>query len=244
MEASVEIFTTLAEASEPLVLILLVEAKGSCPAPVGSRMLWFSSGKTLGTVGGGKLEEVALEEAPKVLEKEKPTLKTYELTEKGIGMWCGGKAILYFEPHFPRRILWIFGYGHIGKEVASLCEGLPFQVTVVDDKATYPHTHKLDWKTLEPFPPIQRHHWVLCLMRDPEKELMVLRRLSSNPPKYIGIIGSQRKKKKMLEILRKDGIDGTALPLHSPVGLAIGARTPKEIAISITAELIQSYRAG
>ena len=61
--------------------------------------------------------------------------------------------------------------------------------------------------------------------------------------RYIGMIGSKRKVLSVYEALEREGIPVEKLArVHAPVGLEIGAVTPEEIAISITAELIAVRR--
>ena len=60
---------------------------------------------------------------------------------------------------------------------------------------------------------------------------------------YIGMIGSSRKKEQVFQRMREEGFTQTDLErVHSPIGLAIGAETPEEIAISIIAQCIAHRR--
>jgi xanthine dehydrogenase accessory factor len=71
----------------------------------------------------------------------------------------------------------------------------------------------------------------------------VLRWAVSTSPRYIGMIGSKRKVLSVYRALEKEGIPMEKFAcVHAPVGLDIGALTPEEIAISITAELIAIRR--
>jgi xanthine dehydrogenase accessory factor len=71
----------------------------------------------------------------------------------------------------------------------------------------------------------------------------VLRWAVGTSPRYIGMIGSKRKVLSVYRALEKEGISLDKFAgVHAPVGLDIGALTPEEIAVSITAELIALRR--
>ena len=68
---------------------------------------------------------------------------------------------------------------------------------------------------------------------------MVIRSLFIRDFKYFGVLGSKAKMKKLLTTLEKEGFDKDRLSrIRTPIGLHINSRTPEEIAISITAEII------
>ena len=100
MEAQVEIFEKLARPTGPMVLVTVVETKGSSAGKPGFKMLVLGDGKTLGTVGGGNVELEAIKDCKAILESGKPVLKEFGLTETATGMWGGGKATFLFEPFF------------------------------------------------------------------------------------------------------------------------------------------------
>ena len=63
-------------------------------------------------------------------------------------------------------------------------------------------------------------------------------------PFYLGMIGSKRRVTGLLKLLEEEGYDSARLAaIHTPIGLKIGAETPAELAVSITAQLIM-VRAG
>jgi xanthine dehydrogenase accessory factor len=63
--------------------------------------------------------------------------------------------------------------------------------------------------------------------------------------RYLGMLGSRRKTALTAKVLRQwDVRDDDIARIHAPVGIAIGADTPEEIAISVVAELIAVRRAG
>jgi xanthine dehydrogenase accessory factor len=76
-----------------------------------------------------------------------------------------------------------------------------------------------------------------------DRELLPLLAATSAP--YIGVIGSRRRWEETKKLLREDGMSEVTLArIHSPIGLELHAETPREIAISILAEIIMARRGG
>jgi xanthine dehydrogenase accessory factor len=94
--------------------------------------------------------------------------------------------------------------------------------------------------------------YVALVTRGYQHDLAALRVLLPRSPHYIGMIGSQKRVKTVLQALQQEGIPGMAPSLvtaqldsiYAPIGLNLGALTPAEIAVSICAELIAVYRGG
>lgn len=80
----------------------------------------------------------------------------------------------------------------------------------------------------------------LCVLtHDPKFDIPLLRRALTLPVGYVGAMGSRRTHEERLRLLREAGIEAQQLAgLRSPIGLDLGARTPEETAVSITAEII------
>jgi len=236
METPLTIFAELASGA-PGVLCTVIQVQGSSPGKAGFKILVREDGTTLGTVGGGILEQRVIEKATQVLSDRMPATEVYDLTEKKTGMWCGGRVTVFFDPvRAPDRLL-LFGLGHVGRAVRSLAPIAGFRPFVVDDGSEA--DHQIDWPSLDPFPVIGQWDSVLLLTLDPALELEAVVRLASSPPRYIGVLGSSAKAKKMRGLLAGRGIAPDSIPLHLPVGLSIGAQTPGEIAVSIVSEMIR-----
>jgi len=79
------------------------------------------------------------------------------------------------------------------------------------------------------------------LTHDPKLDDPALEITLKSAAFYIGALGSTRTHAKRLERLREAGLDAAALArIHGPIGLAIGAKSPSEIAISILAQMTQA----
>ena len=86
------------------VLATVIEIKGASPAKVGAQVVMLVDGSTVGTVGGGKLEEAILNDAHAALSSGLPRLSHYKLTEQGddaIGTLCGGEVRVFIQPFLP-----------------------------------------------------------------------------------------------------------------------------------------------
>ncbi|UCE14051.1 MAG: XdhC family protein, partial [Candidatus Heimdallarchaeota archaeon] len=123
------------------VLITVVDVSGSTPQQIGAKMLVSPDGERLwGTVGGGRIEKIALNEAIDRIKANTPLLKEYELLEEGekaTGMLCGGKMSLFYDILGASAKAYIFGAGHISQSLVPLLGSLGFWTVVIDDRREY-----------------------------------------------------------------------------------------------------------
>ncbi|MEG1844587.1 MAG: xanthine dehydrogenase accessory protein XdhC [Clostridia bacterium] len=146
----------------------------------------------------------------------------------------------------------IFGGGHVGRALAPVLVPLGFEVTVLDDRAAFIDAARFpagcalaqcDFSDVAAL--IEPGDYVIVMTRGHEHDYAVLRQALARAPFYLGCIGSRAKVKATHERLRSDGFtDADLARIRSPIGLAIGAQTPEEIAISIAAEVIAARRGG
>jgi xanthine dehydrogenase accessory factor len=237
---------------EPFVRATVVRSVGSVPGKTGSCMIVRRDGSTLGTVGGAALEERVKELSVAAIDSHVGDLHHFELqkwTEGGLPSLCGGSVDIAIEyvPAQPNLLLW--GGGHVAAAIASLLPTLEIDYSVADDRP--------DWVGADRFPAADRRQVVTServwevfdpgtfthlylLGYDAMKDAEVLRRSLEVFPNFIGFISSASKRAHTFHALRARGATETALSrVHAPIGLAIGAQTPAEIAISVVAELIQ-----
>jgi xanthine dehydrogenase accessory factor len=158
-------------------------------------------------------------------------------------------------PTPPRITLVVVGGGHVGQAVAKLAAECEFEVWVLDDREAFISQERFPrasrrlagdiGKTLETLKPsITPQNYVLIVTRGHNHDEEALYHLATTPAGYVGMIGSKRKVRLILEELREKGVPEPALArVHAPVGLTIGSQTVPEIAVSIVAELI-AHRNG
>src|SRR5882762_3869109 len=123
----------LVDEGRPFVLATVIDASGSTPQKPGSKMVVLQGGERRGTVGGGAIEQQVVDAALALLSDAQAQSKLVEthLTHD-LGMCCGGKMRVFLEKHGAAAHLWVFGAGHVSKELAALANGVGFRVHVVD----------------------------------------------------------------------------------------------------------------
>lgn len=160
-------------------------------------------------------------------------------------------GLLDDERHFvqaflPPLRLAVVGAVHIAQALVPMAALAGYAVTVIDPRRAWATDERFpgvalvaEWPddALDAFAPDGRTA-VVTLTHDPKLDDPALVRALRSPAFYIGALGSTRTHAKRLERLRAEGLDEAALArIHGPAGLAIGARSPAEIAVSVLAEM-------
>ncbi|MGE5228879.1 MAG: XdhC family protein [Deltaproteobacteria bacterium] len=162
----------------------------------------------------------------------------------------GREAVL--ERVDPPALAVVCGAGHVGRAVAPLLAGLGFRVVVVDDREDFASAERFPGAevVVRPFAGalaavgVDEHAYVVTVTRGHVHDLDVCAQALRAGARYVGVMGSRAKRARMHAALRAAGFDEAAVGrVHSPIGVAIGAETPAELAVSIAAELVQ-VRAG
>lgn len=144
------------------------------------------------------------------------------------------------------RVL-VFGAGHVGAAVARAAGAAGFRVTVADDRPEFADPARFPGLTVRAGLPEQilaefqpgLADAVVVATRGHRNDAEILDRLTRLPSGYVGLLGSERKRAVLLKALSAAGAPADALgAIRVPVGIEIGAVTPEEIAVSVTAELI------
>jgi xanthine dehydrogenase accessory factor len=240
---------------EAVTLVTVVRARGSTPQRVGAKMLVFADGRTIGTIGGGCYENDAFWKAREALVSGKPSLQHYELNDdfaQENGLVCGGQMDVHIDPLEPTPHLFIVGAGHVGWHLARLATDAGFRIHVIDDREKFASRDRFpdaEEVIAEPIPgwlhradlPVSAY--VVVVTRGHTHDLEAMRALAARDLKYLGLIGSRAKVRRIYDHLTDEGLPRECLDrVHAPIGLDIGAVTPAEIAISILAELIAVRR--
>ncbi|HEX4562438.1 MAG TPA: XdhC family protein [Gemmatimonadales bacterium] len=153
----------------------------------------------------------------------------------------------------PAPRLLVFGAGHVGAAIARAAAAAGFRVTVTDDRPEFAdaaHFPGLEVRALPPERVVDEFapgpaDAVVVATRGHKSDAEILDRLARMTVGYVGLLGSARKRAVILKALGAAGAPAEALAaVRVPVGLEIGAVTPEEIAVSVTAELIAWRRLG
>jgi xanthine dehydrogenase accessory factor len=233
----------------------IVNVRGSIPSFRTAKMLVRDDGSITGTIGGGCVEADVWQAAREVMEQEKPRTLTFNLNQDpryDTGLVCGGTLEVYVEPVLPPALLYIFGAGHVSVNLYKTAHAAGFDVVVIDDRETYANRERFpeareviaeDFEqAMSKIAPTESSY-VVIVTRGHRDDMRVLRWAVTTPARYIGMIGSKRKVMMTHRELVNQGVPAHLFDrVHAPVGLDIGAITPEEIAIAITAELIAIRR--
>lgn len=248
----IERLAELSAAGEPFVSVTLVEAVGSTPQDTGAKMLVTARGLAHGTVGGGRVENQAIDHAGAMLAGGSAHSQLVEWNlQRDVGMTCGGVVKLYFEGYNvrPWRLV-IFGAGHVAQALVRVLLQLECKIDCVDPRQEWlerlPEDGKLTRHCLpEPAEFVEtlvEEDYVVCMTMGHRTDLPVLVALLGREtrPAYLGVIGSAVKRKVLARELTEAGIAPDRIEaIRCPVGLALGSNQPGEIAVSIAAEMIQ-----
>jgi xanthine dehydrogenase accessory factor len=159
---------------------------------------------------------------------------------------------VFIEPVLPPALLYIFGAGHVAVNLCKTASNAGFDPIVVDDRSSYATTerfpsarevHALEFdeaiKQLDP----NENSYIVIVTRGHRDDMRILRWAVQTPARYVGMIGSKRKVIEIFKTLQNEGMPAHLFEsVRAPIGLDIGAVTPEEIAVAITAELIAIRR--
>lgn len=163
------------------------------------------------------------------------------------------------EHHQPPSTLYLFGAGHVSQATALVAQVAGFRVVVLDDRPEFANAARFPTAELVLTPPsfdgifqwpgmashvLGPSSYVAILTRGHRHDAEVLAQALGTAAGWIGMIGSRKKRNATYARLHAQGVPEAAFArVHSPIGLAIGAQTPGEIAVSILAQCIR-HRAG
>ena len=254
-----EALSRLNEMNLPAISVTLVESSYSTPQRIGAKMLVSLSGEVLwGTIGGGAVEKLACERSIKIGQTLQGELVKYdlnrgtdELAEK-TEMICGGEMTLFFEPVNIQPTVYVFGAGHIARDLTPLLVKQGFKTIVVDDRANYasrdffPEASEVicgDWKEEIEKLSFSNSTYIVIITYSHDADEIVLKSVIQKEWNYLGMIASKRKAKEIKDRLLLEGFTGDKLEkIHSPIGISISSQTPFEVSISIIAEIIKEQR--
>lgn len=218
------------------------------PRKTGAKMIVLEDGSLFGTIGGGRNEKAAKEECLKAIKSSKPNVVTYNYFGHEGQSICGGQIEVFIEPFIGKKHFIICGGGHIGLQLSFFVKLLNYSVTVLDNrkefanKKRFPHVDKIllgDYAKKLSELKIDKNTYIMIVTQGNEYDFECLKTVVASEASYIGVISSQPKKIKFFRRLRALGIsDRIFKKIHIPAGLDIGAQTPEEIAISISAEIV------
>ncbi len=208
----------------------------------GAKMLVFDSGLREGSLGVAALDAAAVAAAEGAIK----TGKSGTLTVEGVRV--------FVEVFVPASMLLVVGASHVAMPMVTLARILGFKTMVVDGRPRF--------ATRERFPdvddleigipsdlvkgvPLVASTALVLVAHDYKYDVPVLRHALATPVGYVGLLGSSRRGKAILDLLREDGVGEDALGrVHVPIGLDLGAQSAPEIALAVLAEILAVQRGG
>jgi xanthine/CO dehydrogenase XdhC/CoxF family maturation factor len=207
------------------------------------RRLVRATGATLGTLSAPEVQRLADARARELLAADTPLSTTEAVAQ----------AQIFFEVHLPPPELVIFGAGQDAVPLARHAWTLGHAVTVVDPREAYlqPDLFSGARLVLAPFDelaaaaPLGPDSFAVVMSHHMGRDRLALRHCFAAAPAYIGVLGPRARYERLRADLAAEGVvpaDDVLRRVHSPIGLALGAETPEEVALSILAEMLAVRR--
>ena len=219
-----------------------VLASNSADTRPGQKTIVFQDGAIEGSLGSTQLDSNLAGPVQKVFKENKSQVAEME---------AGVKVFLNIIS--PDEELILCGAGHIAIPLVQFARRLGFRVTVIDDRSDFaspsrfPHCNVI----AEDFTTALRDYrfspatYVVVITRGHEHDADCLIEILKKKTAYVGLIGSRRRVRFVLEMLADKGFSQKRLKeVFTPIGLPIGAESPEEIALSIVSELVCVRRKG
>lgn len=246
-------------AGGPPVAVATVVTGGAGGLAPGAKMLVRGDGRTLGSLGSVEADE-AMRDVGVASFTAMPRIATatwrldgHNATDRPSQAAEGSAEVMLQLFEAPARLV-IVGAGHVGLALAQIAELLGYETTVLDDRAEFANRERfpmaqqvivdevgaaLDSLALDAATA------VVLVSRGHRVDEEALRHAVGRGAGYVGMIGSRRRTRTVLDHLAAEGFPAATLEaVSTPVGLDIGAETPEEIAVSILAEITMVRRGG
>ena len=231
----------LMEKGEAICLATVITSKKANIA-VGAKAIVFRDGSMEGNLGTEQSDLRLRDLALTSLNEKK--CRAIEI-EDGVRV--------FFDVLSSENRLLVCGAGHIAVPLARIAREVGFKVSVLDDRADFANSTRFpDCDVItEEFSialrdfPMSLSTYVVVITRGHEHDADCLLEILKKDTAYIGLIGSRRRVRFVLEMLEKKGLPKKRLQdVFTPIGTPIGAESPGEIALSIAAELVCVRRKG
>lgn len=237
------------------VLVTIMGSMGSTPRDDGTKMV-ITDDSCFDTIGGGHLELQVIRKAKALLseDRDQQVLEDFPLSSK-LGQCCGGATHALFDVMTShQQTVAVFGAGHVARALTPILAQLPLQIRWVDQRE-----HEFPGRTpaniskivtdepTEVLSQLPQNSWVIVMTHDHQLDFdLVHQALKLGGTSYVGMIGSDTKARRFKTKLTHRQLSPHSLErFHSPIGLdTIPGKRPIEVAVSISAQLIQMLHVG
>ena len=228
---------------EPVSVATLLKSDAGRAAP-GAKLLLRADDSTYGTLGNPDLDRLALEAGRRV---SRMGLNEHIMTRDGTELFVEGFTT-------PPTVV-LVGGGHVAKATYDLARLLGYRVYVVDDRPQFANKERFpeaadtlvvpDYTSALDQIPVNANTFIVVATRGHWFDDLALEAAVRSPAGYVGLLGSKRKTILIYQRLLELGVAPERLKqVHAPVGLAIGALTPEELAVSVMSEIVMYRRGG
>ena len=227
---------------EKAFCIATVVASGDKDVVVGAKAIVLGNGTIEGSLGSETLDQALSDLSPTLFKEHKSRTITIE------------ERVRVFVDILSSEItLLVCGGGHIAIPLAQFARRVGFRVTVLDDRPDFAHPSRFpDCQVVakEFAEALQEMSlgpsvYVVVITRGHEHDVDCLAEILKKETAYVGLIGSRRRVRIVLEVLANGGVPRESLEnAFTPIGIPIGAESPEEIALSIVSELVCVRRKG
>ena len=246
---------------DKIIKAKIINVKGSSPNKVDDIIL-VSQDTIFGTIGGGNLEYLIVEEAKNILKSKIKTKILSIPLGPGIGQCCGGYVQIKLSLHKnssdalknenlnedKNSNLYIFGAGHIGQALITKLKNINFNTFLIDSREDFLKitnfnniNYLLSKKPWEIVHRLKDNSCFVVLTHSHDYDLKILNEVLKKKFTFLGLIGSKTKKNKFFKRLIDNGHNKSLVEtIECPIGINIGnSKDPDEIAFSIITRLIK-----
>ncbi len=243
-----------------IIKVKIINVKGSAPTKVNDIMLVSLDG-IYGTIGGGNLEYLIVEEAKNILKSKIKTKILSIPLGPGIGQCCGGYVQIKLSLHKnssdalknenlnrdKSSNLYIFGAGHIGQALITKLKNINFNTFLIDSREDFLKmtninniNYLLSKKPWEIVTRLKDKSFFVVLTHSHDYDLKILNEVLKKDFIFLGLIGSKTKKNRFFKRLTDNGHHKSLVEnIECPIGINIGnSKDPDEIAFSIITRII------
>lgn len=226
---------------DPFCVVTVLESEDP-KLPPGSKAIVLEDGSIEGDLGTIELEPDLGQLAAKALKENKRHIADFS-----------DKIRIFIDILCREAHLIVCGAGHIAIPLARFASNVGFNVTVLDDRSDFAQPSRFPncEVVAENFTIALRDMsfgsstYVVIITRGHEHDVDCLAEILQKETAYVGLIGSRRRVRFVLEWLEKKGFAQQRLKeVFTPIGIPIGAESPEEIALSIVSELVCVRRKG
>jgi xanthine dehydrogenase accessory factor len=245
-------------------LVRTISTKGSTPREIGAYVIVTTDGYH-GTIGGGALEWQAIATAQSILMRGAGKRVTTHALGPELGQCCGGsvqletqvfnksslpelRELVANEQELPKRRLYLFGAGHVGRALVLALAPLPFNIQWIDPRpGAFPAASPANVTLIQSADPAQEltaapeGSIALIMTHSHALDLEIVAAALSNPSlAHVGLIGSATKRARFEKRLLEANVDAARVAsLICPIGIGkIRSKEPSAIAASTAAQLL------